>query len=473
MKKEKKYGLIKAIVIFLVIAIVLSWLIPAGDFNSGSFADGGMVRVGIGDLGVLVFSAVYMCFDKILFLLTLGGFYGVLSKTKAYSNLVDKIAKRLSKHKKATVVILSIVIAALTSILTETFAVLIFIPFIVSILNRMKLDKMTVFATTFGSMLVGILGATFGTDGLASLNTELSVSNLLGRDLIFNTILVRSGILVVALLLFNFLVISHMSKVQSNNEETLMFEEETAQDKKANLIPLIVFGLILLIITILGFIDWQGTFNINVFEEFHDFINDVKIGNFAIFSSILGSQMKSLGTWDLFCISPIIFAVTLLIGLCYRVKVNDLIANFMNGVKKMIIPAFVVTFSLTLLNIVYMSSYVATIGNKLYSLTDGFNLATMTLTSFISSMFHSDLGFSGYIFGPLYAAQYVDFINPIYIIMLTSYGLVQFFIPTGIIMGVGLTSLNVKYKDWLKFIWKFIVGMLICLLVIFILITLL
>ena len=139
----------------------------------------------------------------------------------------------------------------------------------------------------------------------------------------------------------------------------------------------------------------------------------------------------------------------------------------------MIKPAFVVVGAFTLLSVVYTSPYISTIGNKLLGLTDGFNLATMTLTTFISNIFHADLGFSGYIFGAYFVTEYIDFINPIYVMMISLYGLVQFFIPTGILMGIGLTTLNVRYRDWLKHIWKFVLGMLICLLIIFVLITLL
>ena len=121
---------------------------------------------------------------------------------------------------------------------------------------------------------------------------------------------------------------------------------------------------------------------------------------------------------------------------------------------------------------VYMSPYIATILNKILSLTDGFNLATMMLSTLILNIFHTDLGYTGYIMGAYLTTEYVDYINPIYVMLTSLYGFVQLFIPTSILLGVGLTSLNVKYKDWLKFIFKFLIGMFICLLVVFILMTL-
>ena len=63
----------------------------------------------------------------------------------------------------------------------------------------------------------------------------------------------------------------------------------------------------------------------------------------------------------------------------------------------------------------------------------------------------------------------IDYINPVYTMFTSLYGFVQFFIPTSMVLGIGLVSLKVKYSDWLKYIWRFLLGMFICLLVIFIL----
>ena len=139
--------------------------------------------------------------------------------------------------------------------------------------------------------------------------------------------------------------------------------------------------------------------------------------------------------------------------------------------KKVLKPIACVVAAWVLMVIVYLSPYVATIIGKILGLTDGFNLATMTLSGLITNIFHTDLGFSGYILSSHLVAEYADHIKPIYIMLVSLYGFVQFFIPTSAILGIGVTSLNVKYKDWLKYIWKFVLGMFVCLIVIFALLT--
>ena len=167
-KKESKYGLLKAVLVMLVLAFVLSWIIPSGAYSSSGFSELGVLRLGIHDIATSIYYGISIGLDKIVLLLVIGVFYAVLTRTQAYERIVSGIARKL--NKKVAVVMFSVILAALTSVLTQTFVVLIFVPFIISILNRMKLDKMTILATTFGSILVGIMGATYGTDGVNALN---------------------------------------------------------------------------------------------------------------------------------------------------------------------------------------------------------------------------------------------------------------------------------------------------------------
>ncbi len=476
-KKEGKFGLLKSILIFLGVAIILSWLIPASHFDdAGLIVSDGMMRIGLNDLSVIIYNEFYsFVLDKVIFLLLVGGLYGVLAKTDGYNRVVNSIAKTFSKNKKVFVVLISVLIAIFTSVISSTYVVILFIPFFVSILNRMKLDKMTIFATTFGSILVGIIGATFGTDGLTLFNPYLALEGQEVSDVIYSTILVRAGILVIGLALFNFFTLSHMSKsdasLEQGEEIFPVLEEETTKKKSA--IPFIIWSVLLLVLVILGFMNWSDNFNIEIFNTFHDLVSNVRIGSdFYVLRDLLGQQAYPLGAWDLFTFNPILLLLIILIAVCYRVKFSEFVSNFAAGVKKMVKPCLFVLAAYTLMLIVYKSTYVTTILDKFLGLTDGFNLATTIMVSFITNIFHNaDLGYSGFLLGSFFTAEYADYIKPVFVILTTIYGLVQFFIPTGIVLGTGLTTLNVKYSDWIKHIWKFMVGMFVCLLVIFILLT--
>ena len=88
-KKEKKYGLLKGVLILVALAFVLSWVIPTGGYTSSGYASAGMARLGIYDIAYTVYYALSFAVDKIVILLAIGAFYGVLTKTQAYERIVN------------------------------------------------------------------------------------------------------------------------------------------------------------------------------------------------------------------------------------------------------------------------------------------------------------------------------------------------------------------------------------------------
>lgn len=481
-KKEKRYGILKGSLIFIIIGFLLSWIIPNGTLSSTGLVDAGMVRLGIYDIGDLFYNAFAVATYKIIILLAIAALYGVMTKTQGYERIVTYLAKKFSKHKQIVVVAVSVVLAGLTSVLTQTFVVLIFVPFIVSILNRMKLDKMTILATTIGSILVGIMGATYGTEGLQMLNYYFGYTTTLPYTM--PALAVRAGILVIGLVLFNFFTLTHMRKVAKNAESVDWFEvtvEEGKENKTKSVVPIIVVLAVLFVLVFLGFMDWGANFGIEIFDEFHSVITeDIKIeasveggDDFFFLGDILGTDAPAFGLWNNLMIFGIVLIFTAIIGLCYRFKLDEFFDAIKEGVKKMFLPSLCIIGAYMLLMIVYRSPYVVTIVGKLLSLTDGFNIATMTLSSIILNIFHTDLSYTGYVVASYIPVEYADYINPVYTMLSSLYGLVQFFIPTSMVLGIGLVSFKVKLSDWLKYIWRFLVGMFICLLVIFILMSIL
>ena len=76
----EKHSLGKLLAIFFILAFVLTWIVPTGSFNGAEYVAGEKVRLGLADLGNLLYFMIYMSIDKVLFLLVLGVFYGILQK---------------------------------------------------------------------------------------------------------------------------------------------------------------------------------------------------------------------------------------------------------------------------------------------------------------------------------------------------------------------------------------------------------
>ena len=157
----KKYSLLKTIGISFLLVCILSWIISASSLSSGTITSlSKTVPVGLYDLSLLPIITLVSFFMYGLLFLAIGGFYGVLNKTGAYSELVSNVANKVKPKK---FVIITIILLSLLSSLTNLTPILfITVPFLVAILLKQGFNKISAFAATVGSILVGTIGTTYG-----------------------------------------------------------------------------------------------------------------------------------------------------------------------------------------------------------------------------------------------------------------------------------------------------------------------
>ncbi len=470
----KKNSLVKVIGILAIIAIVMTWIFSTGSFSGTSFQDAGLSRIGFSDIPVLLYYAIYFSLDKIVYLLFLAGFYGVLSKTSGYQKLVASLASKIEKQQKISVLIISLLIVALTAMSTQVFAVILFVPFLISVLLKSGIKKLPVFATTFGSILVGTLAPIYGTEGLTYFNQYVTIE-------FTDNIWIKIAILVCGYFLLNILTILAMkpkeeakpakgkkAKVNAEEVEDVFAIEEPKE--KTKIYPIIIVLGILAIITIMSFIDWS-IFNIKIFTDLHDKLLNVKIGeDFTIISNILGSASQAIGSWDLLTLSIVLLIASVIIAFMYRVSINDYIESFGEGIKKLIKPIGIVLLCYFVFAILYNSAIIPYITSKILPSGSSFNALKVSLMALITNIFHLDLGFTGYSVGSYLSALYSNSLSAVSLIYLSVYGFISFIAPTSIVLMFGLSYLDIDYLSWIKYIWKFILAMLIVLVFIFLVI---
>ena len=148
-------------------------------------------------------------------------------------------------------------------------------------------------------------------------------------------------------------------------------------------------------------------------------------------------------------------------------KLNDFIESFFNGAKKMFKPIVYVVAVYLVFGLCYNTPFIATITNWLYNLVEGFNPYLTSLMAFITSVFHNDLGFTSFAVGSFLTSAFSANIDLVHVIYTSMYGIVQIFMPTRFMLVLGLSLMKLDYKEWLKYIWLFIVGLIIILLVLF------
>lgn len=466
----KKTGLFKIIMFVLLGVVACTWVFSSSYFSNGELAELGMYSVGFFDFFQLLFGAAeFQYFLQItILLLSIGALYGVLNKTGKYRAWIERIASFFKGAEIIFLFIVTFLIAALTSTFDYGLIMFIFFPLLISIILAMGYDKVTALVVTFGSTLVGTIGSTLGYNTTGIINGILSTT-------IKDGVYFKLAIFILsmcALFFFVFKAKRNKKDIKETLEDDRFIGEKITN--KFSVAPIIiVFGL-LFVLMILGCTNWEGTFNVTTFSDFNEKVSafEVKMPYFhitsegieygaqktAIFGKILGT-VAPFGEWYYSEMAVMCVLASLLIGILYRFKFKDTFSYMAYGIAKMIKPAGMVILTYCIVYFAGNTMFFPTIASYILGITSKFNLFFSTITMILGSALHVDM---------LYVANYVlpqlagQDVNALIINLLAQgvYGATMFVAPTSIAVVLGLTYLNVSYKEWLKRIWKLALGLL-------------
>jgi len=465
-KFMKKHNAIKVVLICLGIFLLLSWIFPAAYFQT-SFVSQGRVQMGLFDIFNYPVVALQYFGYIVLYVLVVGAFYGVLNKISAYRVALDKIVSKFKDHKKLFLSVIMIILAVLTSVCGVQLALFIVIPFVVSLVLLMGYDKIVALLTTVGSISVGLMGSTYAYSNLNILSQYLSLG--MGTQIITRLIILVIGLGV--LIFYTMHYIKNTKKFSVSDADLKYYipeEVKKADSKKVNVWPLRIVSIIMLVIMVLAFISWSGAFNITAFDDATTAVTGFKLFGFPIFSKILGT-VSSFGNWTLTSYIVVIAVATLVLAIAYKISFDDIMQDSIKGIKNALAPAVVVLLIYTGLVIVTYHPFQLTIFKGILGLTKGFNVFTSTIVAILASIFNVD---PLYVFNSVvpYLVSIVSdktVYSVIWVIFQSIYGLSVIIAPTSVVLLATLSYLNVSYKKWAKFIWKFALTMLIILLVLF------
>lgn len=215
----KKHNIIKVVLLTILLFVLLTWILPAASFSS-EFYDQGRIQMGLFDLFNYPITALSYFGYIGLYIIIIGGFYGILYKIPAYRTLLDKISTAFAKRSKVAIPVIMLLLAVMVSICGLQLGLLVFFPFIASIILLMGYDKIVVALTLVGSTTIGIAGTTYAYNNVSILNS------LLGTEL-DNSMGVKVLILVVGLALLIFNTLMYMKKVNVVKKDTKVVEEKT------------------------------------------------------------------------------------------------------------------------------------------------------------------------------------------------------------------------------------------------------
>ena len=216
----KKHNLFKVVGISILVTVLLTWILPT-TYYQYEITSGARSQVGLFDLFSYP-SVVLSYFGNIaLYILIIGGFYGILNKIGAYRSILDGIAKKAKGKEYIILMVLILLLSVLTSVCGVSFGLLIVVPFVISLVLLMGYDKVTAAMVTVGSIAVGIMGTTFAStyvqdqyslkaqNGMGVVNAMLDSSafgkiDLLGLSFLFA---------ILAIIIINYCFIKKNSKI--------------------------------------------------------------------------------------------------------------------------------------------------------------------------------------------------------------------------------------------------------------------
>lgn len=464
MKKfAEKHDLVKIAGIMVLITVLLTWVIPQGYFSGSELISNDITRIGIFDFFTYGLLGMYYFTVLVTFLFVLGGFYQVLSKTGGYQKLTANMAKTFKGKEILFTLVVSFIIAAISAVTNEYILLIAAAPFFITIMKKMGLDKITAFVTTFGSILVGALGTVYSTKIVGASVQYLSVE--------YSTLL-WAKLLVFGLtyVIFNVFTVLHIVKHKpTKDEEIVDMFEETDVTKKDKVWPLAIILILAAIVAIMAYLPWEEVFGVTWFKTAKEVILKYEVFDSPIFGYILGN-VKEFGAWDIFGIQIIMLIATLLVKWIYKINMNDFLTELGEGFKKVGKMVILLLLTYLILEFTAMFPVIPTIVDWIISLSSKFNVLLTTVSGLLTSAFTVEYSYTVNLIGTFLITKFADFTDQIALILQLTYGYVGFFIPSSAILLMGLSYLGISYKEWMKYIWKFLLIMLALIIILLVII---
>lgn len=467
----EKHDLIKLSGLFVLIAVLLTWLVSANSYDGGVLYTDEMIRVGLFDISTYSLLGFYYFTVVFMFIFIVGGFYKFLGSTEAYNRLTDKVAGWFARKEKVFVAISILVYACLAGISTEYFILFAFIPFTISILAKLDVDKITGLLSTFGGVLIGILGSTYSlkvvgqmTDATTALGISYNYEKM-GIAVIF----------IIAYLLLCYFAFGRLNKAIKEEEAlvdpfiTVIPEakpkkkgKKVVPARKVKILPMAITLLVGFIILALAFTNWEKGFGVTVFTDAYEWLKTATLFDQPIYSYILGNMFLSFGNWDLFGACAILFVVTFIIKVLYRIPFDNILTSYGEGLKTISKSIIVLMVVYTVIVISYVFPTIPYFVDSIVKL--GENVFTLFAGGALTSLFLVDFQFVFGTVGSLFGT--FENINIAALILQTAYGFIGFIAPTSAVLMLGLSVLDIKFKDYFKAIWKFLLALLIVILIV-------
>ena len=480
----KKNNLFKPVIITILAYALFTWIVP---IIYGIAGWDGEVSNQVGLVSALaVIIETFAGFGSIiLYILLVGGFYGILKATGAYEAMMEKLSSKVKGKEKPVLIAIIVILAVLASLSGLDLALLIVFPVLIGLIVKMGYDKLVAIAATVGATLIGMYGATFAGTlyGANNMMLELDKFDSIGYKLIL-FVLGLAALITMVILYSNK---NGLPKVEKEKKATKKTTPKKVAAKKTtpikvaksgvNATPaLIVMGVLLLIVFV-GTTNWGGIFGtdaqgLTALGRAHTACTEWTIGNFPVLGKLFGG-VDALGTWTTiarFSIYSLLLIIAMfVIKLLYKSEKEKVCECFVEGIKSFVVPAIIATLAYSVFVFIYYHPTLNVVMNALLTSTSNFNVATSGLYIIINSVFFVDYYYLAYslIYNMLGVYSDPKVLSIISVMFTSLYSLVMLIAPTSVLLLVTLAITDTKYTDWVKFIWKLVLVLFVIAFIVF------
>lgn len=456
-KKERMSAF--TIIFLLIIALALITLIlPNAAFDkAGTIINGsGVVKAKISDVLLSPILGFGSAVDVCVFVLILGGFLQVVTKSGALENGIKVLVKKLKGNELVLIPILMIIFSiggTTYGMLEETVG---FYALLAFTMVAAGMDTIVASATVLLGAGSGVLGSTINPFATGAAIAALPEGMTVNQGII---IALGTVLWLVSLGISMFFVMRYAKKVKADKGSTFLSLQEQKKMEKfkekdeskevaltgRQKVTLWIFGITFLIM-IIGFIPW-GEFGITFFDSWTGWLTGTALG---------GWYFNESAAW--------FFIMAIIIGIINGFSANQIIDEFIAGARDILSVVLIVAVArgvYSLMSQTYLDNYI------IYNVADmlkGTPVALFTPCNYLlhivlSVLVPSSSGLatiSTPIMAPL-AAQLGYSVETTIMTFVAANGLVNLITPTcGAIMG-GLALAKVNYTTWVKWATKVIV----------------
>ena len=155
----KKYDLFKILGIVILLTVIVSYFVPGTVISYGQVSKDTIIPVALTDTFFNGLTSLSVFITTVVYILSIGFFYAILSKTDKYDGLVTSVARMFSKRKTIFVALVVFILGILSAITGQMFAALFALPFFISVIRKLGYGKGAAVASTVGATIIGSAGS--------------------------------------------------------------------------------------------------------------------------------------------------------------------------------------------------------------------------------------------------------------------------------------------------------------------------